>query len=94
MRTRPFNYESSKSYATFDQTEVFKFAICALDRIWINSDLTDHLAQGRQLVALPKVAPLKCANYLVHQLPKGRSIRARVESKDNCWFLVVHALVH
>lgn len=73
---------------------MFELSICAMHRVGIDGDLSDHLTDRRELIASLKLTALNGIDDLIHELAKGRPIRPGIETKNDGGVLALYVLVH
>ncbi len=69
--------------ATLGQTLGFEIPIGAVDRVGIDGDLLDHVADGRELIARFENSESECLADLVDHLPIGRYAGLAIEPESN-----------
>jgi hypothetical protein len=73
---------------------MFELSVCAMDRVGVNRDLADYIADRRELITCLKLPPLDRIDDLIYKLTKGRPIGAGVEAKHDGKRVIWHVLVH
>jgi hypothetical protein len=73
---------------------MFELAVRAMDRVGVDRDLADYLANGRELIASLKLSALDCIDDLINELTKWRPIGSGVEAKNDGGVWTWHVLVH